>query len=81
MSAVTPTATPVTIHNSPSAHLPCTLLLPLLRRIPEAEVLNLARELRARGLDDVAKAVEEEAHREAIQGEAALKAAAAANSK
>lgn len=44
-------------------------------------MLNLARELRARGLDDVAKAVEEEAHREAIQGAVALKAAAAANSK
>ena len=40
---------------------------PLPDRIPEAEVMSLAKELRARGLDDVATAVEDEAHREALQ--------------
>ena len=35
-------------------------------RIPENEVALLAKELRARGLEDVAKAVEDEAHREAL---------------
>ncbi|GAX85519.1 hypothetical protein CEUSTIGMA_g12935.t1 [Chlamydomonas eustigma] len=33
-------------------------------KIPDAEIESLARELRARGLEDIAKAVEEEAHRQ-----------------
>ncbi len=36
-------------------------------RIPEQEVTNLSKELRARGLGEVAAAMEEEAHQEALR--------------